>query len=83
MVSTPITHALDSAKAVKTYDDRPTDLILVWHGGTQITAYTTLTPEQFDEITAHSISDEHGKPLDRDEILDHMDGLAKLHDTTV
>jgi hypothetical protein len=61
---------LDGAKLVRTTDS-PHPLIAVWHGGTTVNIYTT-DPNGWHETTCFNLSDEKGRPVDRDTMDEHI-----------
>lgn len=75
MTETSYKRALDGAHAVRVYDHGAFDVIFTWHGGTTINVYIAEGGGTLRETTCHSVSDEKGRPVDREEMVDHMDDL--------
>lgn len=72
MTETTLRRALDGAHAVVFADHQP--VFVVWSGGTTYNVYSLNvnggTPVH--ETDVFSVSDEKGRPLDRDGAVEHM-----------
>lgn len=66
--------ALDGAKAVTVDDSNAVHygLIVVWHGGTTFNVYTGTGMDELQEVDVFNVSDENGRPVDRNTV-EHME----------
>lgn len=67
--------ALNDAELVQIYEEGRRDIMAVWKGGTQYHTYAVYDGN-FEELNVHSISDEKGQPVSREEISESMDELT-------
>lgn len=74
MAEIDIGRAIDSAQLVKTRSVAGLKFVQVWHGGTQVRVFHTETgkPQTWEETTVWHISDDKGRPVEREEIEHHI-----------
>jgi hypothetical protein len=86
MTEIGVIDALDGAQAVKVDIICGVQFAQVWHGGTTVNVYNVKNARDgfWREVTCWSMSDERGRPVERDEIVKHMrmhfDNLRELEE---
>lgn len=73
MTRQELNDALDGARLVQVRWIQGQQYVQVWHGGTTVNVYTPYSADELIEQTAWSLSDERGRPCDRDEVKRHME----------
>lgn len=64
---------LDGAKAVKVDDNIPMITGVVWYGGTTFNVFSGTGTDELQEVDVFNVSDENGRPVDRDTAVEHME----------
>lgn len=70
MLETQLRRILDGAKMVKFSEGRSE--MVVWHGGTGFNVYS-IYDGQVRERTMFTLSDEKGRPVSREEAVEHTE----------
>jgi 6-phosphogluconolactonase (cycloisomerase 2 family) len=73
MTKVSVSNALDGAKLVKASERASETLVQVWYGGTQVNVYVFRDNGTVEEVTLWSLSDEKGRPEEREAYAEHME----------